>query len=188
MKINSGKDMRARSVNFERGQNPKSSMGIGHFRYENGDPIKIGDSVYVEDEEDDFSYFTGTVDSFHGEYVTVQDQADDYFDVEIHQIERMDESVNFERGQDPKRAMGIGHHWQLKKVRRKHYYQTWTEFYLYKDGKLYSKGSTQELIRANNRERDLINNPKYYRNSMEFIQAHGLNPKNVESIKESVKW
>ena len=97
------------SVNFERGQDPKTAMDLGRFRDKNGRLIQKGDSVFADPEsEDTFYEFQGTVDSFRGEYVTVRDMEDEYFDIEPYKLEILDESVSFERGMDPKSSMGIG--------------------------------------------------------------------------------
>lgn len=98
------------------------------------------------------------------------------------------EKLDFERGMDPKRSMGIGNLWQFKKSRKSHYYEHWTEFYLYKNGELYAEGSTQELVRENTREQNLIENPNYYRTSGEFLKSYGLNIKNVEIVNESIDF
>lgn len=98
------------SLDFERGQDPKYSMGLGRFRDKNGNLIQVGDTVNVEGvlEEDDFWDFQGTVDSFRGEYITVEDMDGDLFDVEPYKLELVSESLEFERGKDPLSAMGLG--------------------------------------------------------------------------------
>jgi len=97
-------------LDFEKGKDPKAAIGIGFFKDKNGKLIQKGAEVYVEgdSEEDDFSDFEGTVDSFHGEYVTVVDMDDDYFDIEPYKLEVLSESMDFERGQDPKSALDVG--------------------------------------------------------------------------------
>jgi hypothetical protein len=102
------------SMAFQRGQDPKSAMGLGIFRDYKGISIKKGDSVFVDaDIPARFSEFEGTVDGFRSEYVTVEDMDGDFFDVEPYKLTVLkegyiSETANFERGQDPHKALRIG--------------------------------------------------------------------------------
>jgi len=98
------------NISFERGKDPKTAMDLGHFRDKNGRLIQKGDFVFADPEPGDTFYdFQGMVDGFHGKYVTVRDMDDDCFDIEAHKLEILDESLDFERGGDPKRSLRIGH-------------------------------------------------------------------------------
>jgi hypothetical protein len=97
------------NIDFQRGKDPKAAMGIGYFKDKNGRIIEKGSAVFADpDPNDAFYEFEGTAESFHDEYVTVRDMDDDYFDIEPYKLEVLDESVSFERGIDPHKALRIG--------------------------------------------------------------------------------
>jgi hypothetical protein len=61
------------------------------YKDKNGVEIFIGDIVDVPDPNDTDLHnyaFSGTVDSFHKEFVTVKDGDGDYFDIEPERLEK----------------------------------------------------------------------------------------------------
>ncbi len=85
------------------------------------------------------------------------------------------ESLDFERGRDPKRAMGIGAKYKLDIRRKYEEYTNWTEFRLFRNDEEIANGSTLKWC-----------GPKYdeeqnqYKNYREFLAAHSLKPNDVE--------
>jgi len=120
--------MRAQTVNFERGKDPKKSMGIGRG-YHNLPPgtfirlkrdipslhAKWAGSLYkikgVSSRGDEklilyvkVNERGQAISDDNDQWYMKEDFFNDYFDI----VDITNESVNFERGQDPKKSMDIG--------------------------------------------------------------------------------
>lgn len=120
--------MRAKTINFERGQDPKKSMKIGHVRdveelREEYDRIQdlVQKGPYLKFQEEFVDNVMNIIpDRLGGDHgygnihmsfsqLTREELYDfDKFIEKYYRKMGLKESVNFERGQEPKKAMGIG--------------------------------------------------------------------------------
>ena len=128
--------MRARTVNevqdFERGQDPKSSLGIGikakiqeavpeiKKRDSNGwscmnddawyEPVKGELRMYTYPGDDCSEYFEGMLDDLGiGEFFNLSYADETEYEFTLKpEFQGMNEAQNFERGANPKKTMGIG--------------------------------------------------------------------------------
>lgn len=110
------------SIKFERKLDPKKAMDIGHYR-----SYKVGDRVaLLPNKEEGWKYEEGTIeeidpDQSHPRMAIVrldkkfrkkpsQDMHRETVEVEIDDefIKHLDESIHFERSQDPKKSMNTG--------------------------------------------------------------------------------
>lgn len=94
------------SQNFERGLDPKAAMDIGVNR-----PLKIGDQVYLLSRADFTPFDRAVITRFQTpEEIEVKTQGGSIIVMPIQYLERarVHESQGFQRGLDPKHAMGIG--------------------------------------------------------------------------------
>ena len=136
--------MRAKTVDFQRGGSPKDAMGIGlgekalHFLRWVRDDYQFDKSnegymgylnvgIDMMDDRDLIEGFAQFVTGWQrylgvmrdmGIYLMsppTEDEAIFYDEPEISGREALSESANFERGKDPKDAMGIGHKAMLQK-------------------------------------------------------------------------
>ena len=104
------------SVNFERGQEPKEAMKIGKNRLvKKGEPITIYfqgepmDAIALEDEEETGqANYLDFMDSDGGICWAIKDNSDENPSWRVAEVGQYNESLDFERGQDPKKAMSIG--------------------------------------------------------------------------------
>jgi hypothetical protein len=102
------------------------------------------------------------------------------------------EAIGFERGKDPKEAMGIGTRYKLiisPYASKSAYYEDytrWTEFILYK-----ITGGKEEKIAEGQTGPGYMDSQKgenYYRNFIEFLKAHGLKKTDAEIIRWSTSY
>lgn len=214
------------SVNFERGKEPKESMGVGMWMelkiqemmermvetyggsytitregstiegfYSNDLFSSKGRSIIYNIKNKTFSFsFPGM-----GTMMEIKDLAwwEDEVDKDLSNREKeieklgynpftedpyITENVRFERGINPKRAMGIGYKWKLQLWRKYEQYTNWTEFRLFKDDELYADGSTLQWAGPKYEEKQNM-----YKNYFAFLKAHGLAKKDVEIEKKGYK-
>jgi len=116
--------------NFERGVEPKRALNIGKNRtLKKGDPVEVMykgekmDCIAMDDEEydpDAERYFVDFMDSQGGIcWATRETDTGEWW------VPSANESINFERGKEPKKAMRIGKHREIQKGDRllvKNYY------------------------------------------------------------------